>query len=78
MADWRWLCSYQANRISGCALMPDLSREEKIAGLKEVIKGYEKLAAEGRRPGIGAYAEKRIPELEAALIIHQAKQAHEA
>ena len=31
--------------------MPDLSREEKIAGLKEVIKGYEKLAAEGRRPG---------------------------
>lgn len=52
--------------------MPDLTKEEKIKGLTEVIKGYQKLAEEGRKPGIGNYAEKRVPELEKALARHQA------
>ena len=52
--------------------MPDLTKKEKIDGLKKVIEEYKKLAEEGRKPGIGNYAEKRVPELEAALVRHQA------
>lgn len=48
------------------------SKEETIKGLKEVIKGYEKLAETGRKPGIGNYAKKRVPELQAALARHEA------
>ena len=52
--------------------MPDLDTQTKVAGVTNLIENYSKLAKEGRRPGIGAYAEKRVPELEAALERHKA------
>ena len=57
--------------------MPDLTRAEKIEGLREVIAGYERLSVSGRRPGIGVYAERRLPALEAAMVRHEAALAEE-
>lgn len=52
--------------------MPDLTREEKIEGLRVCIEGWTNLARDGRRPGIGVYAERRLPEVQAALARHEA------
>lgn len=50
--------------------MPDLSKQQKIDGVTNLIEIYSKLAIEGRRPGIGVYAERRVPVLKQALKRH--------
>lgn len=49
------------------------TREKVIANLRELIARYQDIA-EGPRPGLAAYATKRIPELEAALARHEANR----
>lgn len=52
---------------------PDPARQEKIIeNLRDLVATYHTIA-EGPRPGLAAYAAKRIPELEAALVRHEAR-----
>lgn len=55
------------------ATAPDPAREKIIANLCDLIATYQAIA-EGPRPGLAAYATKRIPELEAALARHEANR----
>ncbi len=52
--------------------MPDLSKAEKVAAVGGLIAYFKKVAEVGRKPGIGGYAERRLPALEAALERHKA------
>lgn len=54
--------------------MPDLPLSTKISGLENVIDAYRKLADTGRKPGIGVYAENRLPRLERALQVKKAQR----
>lgn len=52
--------------------MPDITPEQKISGLEHVIAQLQRLHDEPphKRSGLPAYAKRRIPELEAAIVRH--------
>lgn len=52
--------------------MPDLTPDEKVVAVGRLVTFFEKLAEAGRKPGLGSYAERRLPALREALERHKA------